>query len=144
MTVEWGITVDCAEPGRVAAFWRVALGYVDAPVPEGFASREEWLARWEVPAEEWGDAAYLVDPQGVRPSMSLLRVPEPKAGKNRLHIDVKAGGRDQPQEVRWPSVVAMVRRLTAAGATVLHEVAVGGVPSHVVMADPEGNEFCVV
>jgi hypothetical protein len=144
MTVEWGITVDCADPVRLAGFWREALGYVDAPVPEGFASREEWLARWEVPPEEWDDGAYLVDPHGVRPSLSLLKVPEPKIVKNRLHLDIKAGGRDLPQEVRWPRVAEVVQRLLAAGATMVQEAVVGGVPSHVVMADPEGNEFCVV
>lgn len=64
MTVVWGMTVDCADPARLAAFWREALGYVDAPVPGGFASWEEWLVRWEVPREEWNDGAYLVDPRG--------------------------------------------------------------------------------
>ncbi|MEV0566657.1 VOC family protein [Dactylosporangium sp. NPDC050588] len=144
MTVVWGVTVDCADPGRLAAFWREALGYVDAPVPEGFASREEWLTRWEVPPEEWGDAAYLHDPRGVLPSLTFLKVPEAKVIKNRLHLDLKVGGRDRPQEQRWPVVAATVERLVAAGATVVREATVGGVPSHVLMADPEGNEFCVV
>ncbi|MET7419685.1 VOC family protein [Dactylosporangium sp. NPDC005555] len=144
MTVAWGVTVDCAEPVRLAAFWREALGYVDAPVPEGFASREEWLIRWEVPPQEWDAAAYLHDPGGARPTLTFLKVPEPKTVKNRLHLDVKAGGRDRPQDERWPSIAETVRRLIVAGATVVEEVAVAGVPSHVVMADPEGNEFCVV
>ena len=100
MTVIWGITVDCADPARQAAFWREALGYVDAPVPEGFASWEEWLAHWQVPPEEWNDGAYLVDPGGAKPSISFLKVPEPKVVKNRCHIDLKVGGRDQPQAVR--------------------------------------------
>src|SRR5207237_777885 len=129
--------------GRVAAFWREALGYVQAPVPEGFASREEWLVRWEVPQEEWGDAAYLVDPAGAGPSLTFLKVPESKVVKNRLHLDIKAAGRDAPREVRVPRVTATVRRLVGAGATVVEEVATGGVLSHVVMHDPEGNEFCV-
>jgi Glyoxalase-like domain len=144
MTVVWAITIDCNDATRLAAFWREALGYVDAPVPEGFASWEEWLIRWEVPREEWGDGASLVDPEGVRPSISFLKVPEPKVVKNRLHIDIKAGGRDQPQEIRWPKVAEKVRRLLEAGATIVREDQVNGVPSHVVMADPEGNEFCVV
>jgi hypothetical protein len=144
MTVEWGITVDCVDPVRLAAFWREALGYVDAPVPAGFASWEEWLIRWGVPAEEWNDGAYAVDPQGIRPSVSFLKVPEPKLVKNRLHIDLKVGGRDEPQEVRWPRVTELVRRLVGAGATVVRQDVVDGVPGHVVMADPEGNEFCVV
>ncbi len=144
MTVAWGITVDCTDAVRLAAFWREALGYVDAPVPEGFASREEWLIRWQVPPEEWNDGAALVDPRGAGPAISFLKVPEPKVVKNRLHLDIKAGGRDNPQEERWPRVTATVQRLIAAGATVVQEVTVDGTPSHVVMTDPEGNEFCVV
>ncbi|MEV6495759.1 VOC family protein [Actinoplanes sp. NPDC051633] len=144
MTVVWAITIDCADARRLAAFWREALGYVESPVPEGFASWEEWLIRWEVPREEWGDGASLVDPEGVRPSISFLKVPEAKVVKNRVHIDIKAGGRDQPQEIRWPKVTAKVESLLKAGATIVREDQVDGVPSHVVMADPEGNEFCVV
>ncbi len=144
MTVVWSITVDCADPARLAAFWREALGYVDAPVPDGFANWEQWLTRWQVPPEEWNDSAYLVDPERVRPSISFLKVPEPKVVKNRLHIDLKVGGRDEPQEDRWPRVTEKVRRLIEAGATVVRDDVVDGVPSHVVMADPEGNEFCVV
>ena len=144
MSVVWGVTVDCADAGRVAAFWREALGYVEAPVPEGFASREEWLLRWEVPAHEWGDAAYLVDPGGAGPSLTFLKVPESKVVKNRLHLDIKAAGRDAPQEVREPRITGTVRRLVAAGATVVEEITADGVLSHVTMRDPEGNEFCVV
>jgi catechol 2,3-dioxygenase-like lactoylglutathione lyase family enzyme len=144
MTVPWGITIDCADPARLAEFWREALGYVEAPVPEGYGSWEEWLVRWEVPRDEWNDLAYLVDPQGAGPTISFLKVPEAKVVKNRLHIDVKAGGRDKPQEIRWPRVTETVQRLRDAGATVLQQHDVAGVPSHVVMADPEGNEFCVV
>lgn len=72
------------------------------------------------------------------------RLAEPKVVKNRFHIDLKAGGRDQPQEVRWPRVTETVERLVKAGATVIREDVVDGIPDHVVMADPEGNEFCVV
>jgi hypothetical protein len=144
MTVPWGMTIDCSDPTRLAAFWSDALGYVPAPVPEGFASWEEWLIRWEVPPEEWNDGAALVDPEGRGPGISFLKVPEPKVVKNRLHIDLKVGGRDKPQQERWPRVVEKVQRLVEAGATVVREDVVAGVPSHVVMADPEGNEFCVV
>ena len=60
-------------------------------------------------------------------------------------IDIQAGGgRKTPHEERWPRVLAMVDTLTAAGATVLHQSDNDGVPDHIVMADPEGNEFCVV
>lgn len=73
-------------------------------------------------------------------------MPESKVVKNRLHIDIQAaGGRDNPTwEVRWPKVLAAVGRLTAAEATVLREDVIDGRPDHLVMAHPEGNEFCVL
>ena len=65
--------------------------------------------------------------------------------KNRVHLDVQAGGgRSEPWEIRWPRVAEAVERLTAAGATVIREDIQAGTPDHVVMADPEGNEFCVL
>jgi Glyoxalase-like domain len=98
-----------------------------------------------VPPEEWGDGAYIEDPAGLRPGISFLKVPGAKAAKNRVHLDVQAGGgRGLPQEVRWARVLAAVARLTGAGATVVREERQDGVPDHFVMADPEGNEFCVV
>jgi hypothetical protein len=98
-----------------------------------------------VPEDEWDDGAYLSDPEGVLPSLSFLKVPEPKVAKNRLHLDVQAGGgREVPWETRWERVTEAVARLTAAGATVSRQYALDGRPDHVVMADPEGNEFCVV
>ncbi|MGW0659726.1 VOC family protein [Streptodolium elevatio] len=145
MAVRWTLTVDCAEPGKLAEFWAAALGYAPRPAPAGFADWEEWLRHYDVPEEEWDDGAYLTDPDGVGPNISFLKVPEPKVAKNRLHLDIQAGGgREVPWEERMPRVVAAVERLTAAGATVLREDAPDGRLDHVVMADPEGNEFCVV
>jgi hypothetical protein len=142
----WGLTIDCASARSLAAFWALALGYVEPPPPKGFERWEDWLRSAGVPEDEWDDGAYLQDPDGVGPTLSFLKVPESKAGKNRLHIDVKAGGgRSTPWEVRWPRVVAEVERLSAAGAVVIREAASeDGRGDHVVMADPEGNEFCVV
>jgi hypothetical protein len=84
--------------------------------------------------------------RGTGPSISFLKVPEPKVAKNRVHLDVQVGGgrRSEPWEVRWPRVTRAVDRLTAAGATVIREDVQDGTPDHVVMADPEGNEFCVL
>jgi Glyoxalase-like domain len=146
MATRWTVTIDCARPAVLAQFWALALGYTQPPAPAGFASWEEWLTHHGVPEEEWDDGAYLSDPDGVEPRLSFLRVPEPKVVKNRVHLDLQVGGgRDRtPWEERWPRVVAAVERLTAAGATVIQEVEEQGRPDHVVMADPEGNEFCLV
>jgi len=139
MATRWTVTIDCAEPRVVARFWAEALGYVEPP---GWA---EWLREHDVPDEEWDDGAYLSDPDGVLPKLSFLKVPESKVVKNRVHLDIQAGGgRDTPWEVRWPRVRAEVERLTALGATVLYEDEWEGRPDHVTMADPEGNEFCVL
>jgi len=145
MATKWTLTIDCAHPARLAAFWRVALGYVDAPPPDGFTSWQDWLVHFDVPEDEWDDGAYLNDPDGVGPSISFLKVPEPKVAKNRVHPDIQVGGgRSQPWDVRWPRVTDAVERLTAAGATMIREDASNGIPDHVVMGDPEGNEFCVL
>jgi hypothetical protein len=145
MVTRWTLTIDCAHPATLSAFWRLALGYVDAPAPEGFDSWQEWLTHQGVPEDEWDDGAFIADPDGVRPSISFLKVPEAKVVKNRVHIDVQVGGgRGGSWDIRWPRVAAAVARLTAAGATVIREDIQDGTPDHVVMADPEGNEFCIV
>ncbi|MFJ1763653.1 VOC family protein [Amycolatopsis sp. NPDC088138] len=145
MTVRWSLTFDCAEPRVLARFWAVALGYIERPPPAGFASWEAWFTDFGVPEEEWDDGAYLTDPEGVLPSLSFLKVPENKVVKNRVHLDIQAGGgREVAWEMRWERVAEAVARLTAAGATVLHEYEAGGRPDHILMADPEGNEFCVL
>jgi len=99
-----------------------------------------------VPEDEWDDGASIEDPDGVRPGISFLKVPETKVVKNRVHLDVQVGdGRAEPWEVRWPRVTSAVERLTTAGATVIREDALdNGTPDHVVMADPEESEFCVL
>lgn len=141
----WGLTIDCAHPGELATFWALALGYEPSPPPEGYASWPEWLVSMDVPEEEWDDGAYLRDPSGVGPTLSLLKVPESKVVKNRLHIDLKTtGGRQTPWEQRWPKVLDMVERLKAAGATVVRVYEANGRGDHVLMTDPEGNEFCVL
>jgi hypothetical protein len=145
VAIKWSLTIDCAHPARLAEFWALALGYVQAPPRVGFGSWEEWFTHHGVPEEEWDQGAYLSDPDEIGPSLSILQVPESKVVKNRLHLDVQVGGgRNTPWEVRWPRVIEAVERLTAAGATVIREDELQGKPDHVVMADPEGNEFCVL
>jgi len=145
MATDWTVTFDCAHPAAQAAFWQLALGYVPASPPKGFASWEEWNQHFGIPEEEWDDGAFLEDPDGIRPRISFLRVPESKIAKNRVHLDIQAGGgRSQPFEVRWPRVMALVEQLIAAGATVVQQVPEDGTPDHMFMRDPEGNEFCVL
>jgi hypothetical protein len=79
--------------------------------------------------------ASRIPAERARPSPSS-RSPEPKIAKDRVHLDVQAGGgRSQPWEVRWPLVTEVVQRLAAAGATVVREDLQDGTPDHVVMAD---------
>ncbi|MER5274911.1 VOC family protein [Streptomyces sp. NPDC002809] len=145
MATRWSLTIDCAHPAQLAEFWALALSYTRKPPPKGFGNWEEWFVHHDVPEEEWDDGAYLSDPEGEGPDLSFMKVPESKAGKNRLHLDVQAGGgREVPWEVRWPRVLEALDRLTAAGATVLHEYEARGRPDHVLVADPEGNEFCLL
>jgi len=145
MASGWNVTIDCVHPRELAAFWALALGYVDAPHPDGFTSWEDWLRANAVPAEEWDDGAYLVDPSGSGPKLSFLKVPEPKTVKNRRHIDINVGGgRQVPWDERWPLVQEKVDQLTRAGATIFREFELDGRPDHVWMKDPEGNELCVL
>jgi hypothetical protein len=137
MAARIDLTLDCGDAARLAAFWKLALGYEDEPPPPPFATREEWLASFGETGEGPA-AAWLRDPDGVGPRLSLLPVPEPKVAKNRLHMDVRVAGEGSPSE-RWARIRDEVDRLTEAGASIL--VTFEG--HHVVMADPEGNEFCV-
>jgi hypothetical protein len=143
--MEFGITFDCADAPRLARFWAGALGYVEAPPPEGWDTWERFLIDHEVPAEEWADSAAIAPPNGEGPRISFLRVPEPKTVKNRVHLDLKAsGGRHLAQPLREGRIRGRVAELVVEGAAVLSEERADGHLDHVVMADPEGNEFCVV
>ncbi|MFC7309529.1 VOC family protein [Streptomyces monticola] len=133
------LTLDCSDAQLLGDFWKTALGYVDIPPPAPFRTREEWFASLDLPSDESvDDAAWLCDPEGVGPQLSILKVPEPKTAKNRLHMDVRVPGHGSPEE-RWARITAEAERLVAAGGTILARVD----EHHVVMADPEGNEFCV-
>jgi Glyoxalase-like domain len=143
MSIGFQVTFDAADPQRLAAFWREALGYRDEDPPEPHATWEEFARAAGIPEDRWGDFAAVVDPDGVRPRLFFQRVPEPKTAKNRVHLDVKvSGGRDVPPERRRALVDAAVERVVGTGAT---RVRAYDEPDQywVVMRDPEGNEFCL-
>jgi hypothetical protein len=107
------VVIDCADHGAVVDFWQAALGY------ERRAVNEQYVAL--VPRQrEFGRLALL-----------FQRVPEPKSVKNRVHLDL--GARVMADEVA---------RLVGLGATVIAERSLDDF-AWTVMADPEGNEFCV-
>jgi hypothetical protein len=146
--VHFKIVIDAADPHTQADFWAAALHY---EVEDNAALIERLLAAGALPGaatvEFHGRPAFrdLVavrhpqdpyDPQsgtGLGRRLLFQRVPEPKSGKNRLHLDLHPGEGRRAAEVE---------RLKGLGASVLREVKE---PSGqwVVMADPEGNEFCV-
>jgi hypothetical protein len=79
-----------------------------------------------------------------RPRLLFAKVPEAKSGKNRLHLDIRAGGdRSTPPDERWEKAKARVVELEKLGATKVREMDEGAQGRWIVMQDPEGNEFCV-
>lgn len=137
------IVIDCADPARLAGFWSTALGYVVQPPPDGFKSWEAFLTELGVPKSDWNSASAVVDPDGRGPRIFFQRVPEPKSTKNRVHLDLNAGGEHgTPLDERKQRVDAEVERLAGAGATVVGPMEQRG-EYWVVLRDPEGNEFCV-
>ncbi|QXC61780.1 hypothetical protein KSP35_02775 [Aquihabitans sp. G128] len=138
MGIHIDLTFDCRDATLLAEFWKLALGYEDEPPPAPYATRQEWLEAYDVPEDEWGDGAWLHDPDGVGPRLSFLGVPEAKTVKNRLHIDVRVAGEGTPEE-RWARMEAKAQELLAAGATELARFD----GHHIVLADPEGNELCI-
>jgi hypothetical protein len=141
MTVGFQVTFDALDPKKLGQFWSEALGYVEQPPPEGHSSWDAYLDSIGVPADERDRAYALVDPEGTLPRLFFQRVPEGKAAKNRVHIDVNVGAGHPPLD--RPGVVrAEADRLVGLGATEQRE-AVENREHWIVLQDPEGNEFCV-
>ena len=111
--VPFGLVLDCADPERLAEFWAPALGYVNLGMAGAYA---------------------VLFPDGrPGPKLLLQKVSEPKTIKNRMHLDIEA-----------PDIEAEATRLQALGA---RRVQRDHIHEHgstwILMADPEGNEFCV-
>ena len=144
MAIPIQVVFDCADPSVVARFWADALGYQLQGPPEPTAEWQAWLVENGVPEEHWNDASAIVDPDGTGPRIYFQRVPEPKAVKNRLHLDVNAGGPPgTPPADRRARVDEMVERLAASGATLVTASTNEYDEYCVTMLDPEGNEFDV-
>ncbi|MDO5094436.1 MAG: VOC family protein [Propionibacteriaceae bacterium] len=141
---ELQITFDAADPLALGEFWCAALGYVRQDPPEE-ATWEEQLLAWGIPEELWNSRNAIVDPAGKGPGIFIQQVPEPKAGKNRLHLDLRAAPGLTGDE-RMAALETECVRLTALGATRVerHEPAPDNAfCGWIVMQDPEGNEFCL-
>jgi len=118
MALRWqAMCVDVADPAVAAQFWQAALG---------------WRRTYEEPDEIVLEPPAGSAEDGVSPDLLFLRVPEAKAVKNRLHLDLRPDDQD-----------AEVARLEQLGATRVC-VGQGETVSWVVLADPVGNEFCVL
>ncbi len=152
MATQLQITIDCADPGLLARFWATALHYQLEPPPAGHATWRDFYLSIGVDEAELGDldsdaVDRVIDPAGAGPRMWFQQVPEAKAGKNRLHLDLRVSdGRAVPVAQRREQVEAEVARLEAAGASRAwtHDDSTGVDHYAVTMRDPEGNEFCVV
>ncbi|MFC9967533.1 VOC family protein [Nocardia ignorata] len=146
------ITFDAHDPRALSIFWREVLGYVHpgppgVELPEGadsLAAWDEFLTRIGVPAEEHNSRSAIEDPDGEGPRVFFQRVPEDKVAKNRVHLDVRAAPGLQGEQ-RMTALEAECERLVALGAARLRRFEPEPPMSagFIVMADPEGNEFCL-
>jgi hypothetical protein len=141
LTSGFQVTFDASDPAKLAAFWSEALGYEREAPPRGFKTWEAFLKSENVPEDEWNAVSALVDPDGVLPRLYFQRVPEPKAAKNRMHLDINCS-RNLSGAAGHELVDSEIERLVSLGARVVEKFDVGD-EYWVVMNDPEGNEFCV-
>ncbi|MGH3981954.1 MAG: VOC family protein [Pseudonocardiaceae bacterium] len=137
------VVIDCSNPRRLAEFWAAALNYVMQPPPQGFDSWEQFAEKIGIPPEDHDRLAAVVDPERAKPRILFQKVPETKTVKNRVHLDIDiAPGVALGSEERKAAAWARSEQLTARGAALLREL---NEPAGwcLVMADPEGNEFCL-
>jgi hypothetical protein len=133
------VTFDARDPAAQAEFWALALDYIVQPPPPGFDDWFAFAAAVGIPEDQWDRLSAAVDPDGVGPRVLFQKVPEPKELKNRVHLDVNVGAGADDRRAR---AAEHRTRLEAVGARFLREV---DEPAGwcLVMADPEGNEFCL-
>jgi len=143
MATSFQVTFDCANPDNQATFWAEVLGYKKQEPPQGYTTWPDFLRAQHVPEEIWEDFSAIVDPAKAGSRIFFQKVPEPKISKNRVHLDVNVGdGEGLPPQEHRQKVQREVERLTGLGASKLREAEERG-ENWVVMADPEGNEFCL-
>ena len=112
-------TVDCRNAFELSEWWKPVLGYTDLPDDPNSAGDEECM---------------IIDPvTGHR--LLFIEVPEDKGGKNRVHFDLAPTDRRRDEEVE---------RVLALGATEIDDQRLEDGRGWVVLADPEGNEFCIL
>ena len=121
------------------------LGYrLDSPPPP-HETWDEALDAWNIPEERRNDASASVDPDGVGPRLWFQKVPEGKTAKNRVHLDVRAAARPGRRDERMIALEESAEELIVLGAPrACWRVEPDGINiGHIIMADPEGNEFCL-
>jgi len=146
------VTFDAHDPRALSTFWREVLGYAHpgppgVDLPEGADALAAWdafLERLGVPESQRNTRSAIEDPQGKGPRLFFQQVPEDKVAKNRVHLDVRAAPGLQGEE-RMAALEAECARLVALGATRVRreEPAPPMSAGHLVLTDPEGNEFCL-
>ncbi len=121
------VVFDCAHPARLARFWAEVLGYRLRPYDQAEIDR----LRAAGIADVEDDPSVAIDPPGEGPTIWFDKVPEGKVVKNRVHLDVNLSSRDERD------------RLVGLGARVLRPFDEVPEDRWAILADPEGNEFCV-
>ncbi len=113
-------TIDCADAYRLSQWWKQVLGYTDVPGDPNEPGHQECM---------------IISPEGG-PPLLFVEVPELKGVKNRIHFDLRPGaGSIRDQELA---------RLIGLGAIALDDLRTPDGRGWVTLADPEGNEFCIL
>ena len=143
MAYDVQVVIDSADPHPLADWWAETLGWEVEPsdedfirrmIKEGHATEADTITHRGTLV--WKEGAAINHPGGResgRPRILFQLVPEPKTGKNRVHLDLRPDTEDKE---------AAVQRLVERGATILHRGRQGP-HTWVTLTDPEGNELCL-